>query len=134
MAKVALILSFLFYTSYCYGQLHISNKQTAGCCKSKYTEKQWDTLDINKLRAEYKRLKRARCEECDAFGSDYHAIMEVLGKELAGKTKKQVAKIMGPPDFRKEGKYIYFWRGWHDYLYFTFPSGKAVPKWYMALE
>ena len=110
-----------------------SSAQTA-CCTSRYHTTRWDTLGLQKLGAEYARLKRANCEDCRSSMSDYPSIMDALGKGLNGRTRRQIAKIMGQPDSRKDGQYIYFWRGWHDYLYFTFSSGKGYAQWYYALE
>lgn len=110
-----------------------SGAQTT-CCTSKYHTSRWDSLGLQNLSAEYVRLKRARCEDCRSSRSDYRSIMDALGEGLNGKTRQQIAKIMGQPDSRKDGQYIYFWRGWHDYLYFTFSAGKGYSHWYYALE
>lgn len=63
--------------------------------------------------------------------SDYGSVMQVLGNNLNSETEQQVIKIMGKPDATKDGNYIYLW---HDYLYFSFPQGKAISQWYYALE
>ena len=108
--------------------------QTTNCCKSRYSPAIQESLDIKNLGKEYRRLKRIHCDDCNSSRSDYYSIMLHLGDGLNGKTKAQIIKIMGSPDSRKEGTYIYFWRGWHDYLYFTFTSGKGRTQWYHAYE
>jgi hypothetical protein len=112
----------------------ISIAQTKGCCKSRYSAERREVLDIKKLGQEYTRLKHTHCEDCKSSMSDYYSIMQHLGEKLEGKTRQQIRKIMGSPDSRQDGKYIYFWRGWHDYLYFTFTSGKGRAEWYYAFE
>jgi len=105
------------------------------CCASKYSEEQLDSIDINKLGTEYRRLKHTKCKACDLSGSGYVSVMSVLGERMNGKTADQLIEAMGKPDTVQDGNYIYFWRKWHDdYLYFAFPQHKAVSGWYYALE
>lgn len=108
--------------------------QKKDCCVSHLNLADTYHIEIRELGLEYRRLKRSRCEACNTSMSDYRHIMQQLGQQLNGKTKKQVRKAMGPPDARQEGKYIYFWRGWHDYLYFTITAGVARADWYYAYE
>lgn len=134
MSKLTTILCAMLFVYCCFAQHSPLSAQSTGCCTSKYSSASLDTLHIKKLASEYARLKRAACEACNSSMSDYRSIMESLGEQLNGKTKEQIARIMGQPDYRKKGKYIYFWRGWHDYLYFTFTSGRGQSQWYYALE
>lgn len=108
--------------------------RTRDCCKSRYGRERLETLDMTSLGLEYMRLKRAHCAACKSSMSDYYSIMIRLGKGLNGKSKRQITKIMGPPDSMEAGKHIYYWRGGHDYLYFTFTPGKERSQWYHAYE
>ena len=134
MNRLLVTLSFLFIACCCFGQRKVSEAKKSGCCASKYPRAQWDSLNVNKLGIEYQRLKRKNCEACNSWLSDYGSVMQVLGNKLNGETEQQVIKIMGKPDATKDGNYIYSWRDWHDYLYFSFPQDKAISQWYYALE
>ena len=134
MSKLNTIISAVLLVYSCFAQHSPIYAQTTGCCTSRYGPAMMDTLDIKKLALEYARLKRMDCEDCRHSMSDYRSIMERLGEQLNGKTKQQITRMMGRPDRRKDGQYIYFWRGWHDYLYFVFSSGRGRSQWYYAYE
>jgi hypothetical protein len=105
------------------------------CCRSVYAGG-WDTMDLNRLGKEYKRLKSLKCSDCDHFSSDLMTVMEVLGKRLDGSRKGRVRKVMGKPDEKEGLRQIYQWRNGHDYLYFTKEHGSRTVKhgWYYAYE
>lgn len=135
MDKLLITLGFMFTVCCCLGQSDISKDKKRECCASKYPKEQLDSLEINKLGAEYQRLKRAKCKACDLSGSVYVSIMTMLEIRMNGKTAAQIIEVMGNPDTIKDGNYIYFWRNWHDdYLYFSFHQGKAKSQWHYALE
>ena len=135
MSKLLITLNFLFFACCCLGQIKLPKDKKNGCCVSKYRKDQMPALDISKLGAEYQRLKRKKCEMCDSWGSDYVSIMNMLEQRIGGKTGAYVIEVMGKPDTIEDGNYIYFWRDWHDdYLYFSFPQGKAISQWHYALE
>ena len=76
-------------------------------------------------------------EALEGFEGELHTIMTELGDRLgvAGTKSGRVTAIMGQPDARREGQWIYLWRGWHDYLYFEVAKGCVVSAdWYMAGE
>lgn len=130
-----MILGFLFIVCGCLGQGRILKDKQQECCASKYPEEQLDSLNLSKLGGEYQRLKRKNCEACDASGSSYVSIMNMLGNRMKGKTRHQVKEVMGKPDAIHDGNYLYFWRDWHnDYLNFSFPEGKARSQWHYDLE
>lgn len=60
--------------------------------------------------------------------------MEKLGKALDGQSKEKIIEIMGQPDKVEPPKYIYYWRGEHDYLFSVFKNGKAYSEWYYAYD
>jgi hypothetical protein len=105
------------------------------CCKSSYSRSQFESLTIEQLGNEFKRIKALRCDDCRIFGCDYQVIMEYLGKRLNGKSRKEIKKIMGNPDLKDGNQWMYFWRGRHDYLIFDFAGNKgAISRWYYAYE
>jgi hypothetical protein len=112
-----------------------TEQNEANCCKSNYPREKFDSLSIKRLATEYKRLKAARCQKCLNFASDFNLVMESLGKKLDGSSTSFVKKTMDRPDKKREGKWIYYWRGEHDYLYFIVKDKHAVKAaWYYAYE
>jgi hypothetical protein len=84
-------------------------------------------------------------DEVDRYGGRKHQVMEALGTQLGTghHTQAEVIELMGPPDqVTLQGKphpaelLVYFWRGAHDYLYFTVGDKGVVLKadWWMAGE
>jgi hypothetical protein len=100
-------------------------------------------------------------KELDSWDGRFHTLMAELGEILGNSkyTEKDIINLMGEPDaiYRegdkkpphimekeyKPGGYkdidkeqlIYFWRGWHDYLYFVCQNGKVIySDWYFAYE
>ena len=91
-------------------------------------------LSLTQLGSEFKRIKQNSCKQCNAYGSDLMSIMSELKNDLNACSKKTMYKTLGKPDEIVNGKYIYYWRGRHDYLYFEFENNKATPNWYYAYE
>jgi hypothetical protein len=80
-------------------------------------------------------------DDVDQFGGRMHVVLQELAKRVseAGQTRAQVLDLMGEPDaVRKQADeelLIYFWRGWHDYLFFVCRN-ELIRKadWYHAYE
>lgn len=123
----------------------------SGCAKKIHsqisTPKQND--EIMKLTNQYKQLRDKRKSlpdgkwdnELDNFGCLLQTTLERLGKLLGNSayTKTDIINIMGKPDevlFKnKTERLVYFWRGWHDYLYFVCKDGVVQEhRWYFAYE
>jgi hypothetical protein len=116
-----------------------------------------ENVDVNKkndeetisLGREYKLLRSKPSyfrngnwdDDIDKFGGRMHILLQELGKRVSDSdySKAQLIDLMGNPDSIRndDGKeiLIYFWRGWHDYLYFFSNKGKTLnANWYFAGE
>jgi hypothetical protein len=130
--KIILLFILVFAGSELLGKVVADS---ISCCKSSYSRSQFESLTIELLGNEFKRIKALRCDDCRIFGCDYQVIMEYLGKRLNGKSRKEIKKIMGNPDLKDGNQWMYFWRGRHDYLIFEFTGNKgAISRWYYAYE
>jgi hypothetical protein len=100
---------------------------------------------LDELGRRFQELRRRRTtqkpgvfdRDLDGFGGKLHEVMIELGKRLgsAGTTGTKVIAIMGEPDERKPERWVYLWRGRHDYLYFEMAKDRVVRSdWYMAGE
>lgn len=85
--------------------------------------------------------KRRAANDHDAsvysWGGELHQVMTELGERLgaAGTPASRVRQIMGEPDERTPERWIYQWRGGHDYLFFDIAKDRVVrADWYMAGE
>lgn len=74
--------------------------------------------------------------DLDGAGGELFRVMDDLGKRLgAARTPAaRVESVMGGPDEKRADRWVYLWRGWHDYLFFTIDGDGLVvhAKWYMA--
>jgi hypothetical protein len=136
---VFLILVSYFIVQTSFSQHEVSNEKNTvfssdSCCKSIYSKTQMTELSLTQLGSEFRRIKQNRCKLCNAFGSDLMSIMSELKNDLYGCSKKTMYKTLGKPDEIVNGKYMYYWRGRHDYLYFEFKNNKATSHWYYAYE
>jgi hypothetical protein len=136
---VFLILVSYFIVQTSFSQHEVSNEKNTvfssdSCCKSIYSKTQMTELSLTQLGSEFRRLKQNNCKQCAAFGSDLMTIMSELKNDLNACSKKTMYKTLGKPDEIVNGKYMYYWRGRHDYLYFEFENNKAEPNWYYAYE
>jgi hypothetical protein len=128
-----------------------SSKQanSAVCCKSRLTKKDLTVYSFHKLGKEYQRLKEKKMKCCDNFGSDFHKIMQALSEKFDSTSAdtSYIIKIMGTPDAREVPKqygnfnkpeekiFVYWWRSWHDFLYFISENGKVkYAKFFYAYE
>ena len=89
-------------------------------------------------------------KDLDAWDGRLRVVMEELGKRLGtpGHTRDDIVSIMGKPDTVmvmrdqerktppiKETCLVYFWRGWHDYLFFVCQKDTIKEAgWYFAGE
>ncbi len=122
-----------------FSQHEVSNKKNTvftldSCCNSIFSKTQMTELSLTQLGSEFKRIKQNSCKQCNVYGSDLMTIMSELKNDLNGCSKKTMYKTLGKPDEIVNGKYMYYWRGRHDYLYFEFENNKAEPNWYYAYE
>ena len=80
--------------------------------------------------------------QVDPFESPMHQSLLAIEAYFRSNppTETELIKALGEPDARStpqcDSCWAYFWRGWHDYLYFKFnPEGRqAEVKWYQALK
>ena len=108
---------------------------SANCCRSRYLPDSLGTRSTAALGQEYRRLKRSKCPACNFYGSDFQKLLRALGGRLKGASAAEIKRVMGPPDTIKVHSLVYYWRGEHDYLQFTFPyHARAVGSWYYAYE
>ena len=103
------------------------------------------------LREQHQKQKSGEFnKDLDAWDGRMHHVMEELGKRLGtpGYTKNDIVSFMGKPDTVMvvrglEDKtpptevihLVYFWRGWHDYLFFACQKDTIMKAgWYFAGE
>jgi len=130
----------------CSSSKHMSSK---ACCQSRLAKKDFATCSIQKLGKEYQRMKKKKIKCCDNYGSDFQKIMQALSVKFDSTPSDTafVIKIMGIPDAREVPKqygdfnkpgdtiFIYWWRSWHDFLYFVSENGNVkYSKWFYAYE
>jgi hypothetical protein len=82
--------------------------------------------------------------DTDAFNGKRHQVMLALEQLLHDQTvtRAELVALLGEPDAVRptpDGaigeQLIYFWRGWHDYLFFTVSDGQPLrAEWYFAYE
>lgn len=94
-------------------------------------------------------MKKNADKCCEKFGSDYQKVMQQLSDKLTTVAADSccIVNIMGAPDATEVPKQygifntgnekimIYWWRQWHDFLYFITEDGKIKKvKWFYAYE
>ena len=79
--------------------------------------------------------------DLDSAAGRLVVVMTELGETIGtpGYRCDEILDLLGAPDAKQErdGKecLVYFWRGWHDYLYFICENGTVQGhKWYHAYE
>ena len=75
--------------------------------------------------------------DLDGWNGELHNVMTELGRRLgvAGTKTSQVRFIMGEPDEKTAARWVYWWRGGHDYLFFELAKATVTKSdWYMAGE
>jgi hypothetical protein len=144
MHRYSLILLILLFAS-CHQQKEVVQND---CCKSQL-KKKFENYSSKKLGKEYQRMKNTTDKCCEKFGSDLQKLMQALSEKV-GKTGSDsccVTHIMGIPDATEVPKQygvfntgnekimIYWWRSWHDFLYFITEDGMVKQvKWFNAYE
>ena len=107
--------------------------------------------EYHSLRKQHKMQKAGTFDKnLDAWDGRLRVVMEELGKRLGtpGRTRNDVVGTMGKPDTvmvlhdqegkdpaKDETRLIYFWRGWHDYLFFVCRKDTIMKtEWFYAGE
>lgn len=72
----------------------------------------------------------------DAWNGRKHQLMDQLKEALElGQSQETVRTLLGDPDEVQGHRWLYFWRGKHDYLVFRFKDGFTQgADWWMAGE
>lgn len=104
------------------------------------------TLDLAR---EYRELRKGKghfsggawSPELDGAGGRKHSVMVEIGNALGNPSysRDEIVGLLGAPDAERkqnaEEHIIYFWRGWHDYLYFICEDGTIRGhRWHHAYE
>lgn len=104
---------------------------------------------MSELAEQYRNLRKIRGyfsggewnDDVDQHGGRLHTILIELSKALGHPphTRAEIILLMGEPDAVRqqdsEEHLIYFWRGWHDYVYFVCRDQVVQEaRWYAALE
>jgi hypothetical protein len=148
MPKFLFSLCLILYTIvYVSGQ---DSSAISESCKSICLDKKICICSLQKLGSEFQRLKNLKGSDCDKFGSNLFFVMNCLGDSLSEKKVaiKEVVETMGNPGSmydkkvsemlkleKNEDVLVYFWRGWHDFMYLVIANGKVVRyNWWFALE
>ena len=145
MPRLLLYVFFIIFLAACHPQKQALQNN---CCKS-HLRKSFEDCSLKKLGKEYQRMKKDANKCCEKFGSDYQKLMQALSEKL-GKTGGDsccVVSIMGAPDAAdvpmqygifnsgNEKIMVYWWRHWHDFVYFIVENGKIKKvKWFFAYE
>jgi hypothetical protein len=126
------------------------SKSYSDSCKSSCYEKNINICNLKELGKDYQRLRKLQSIECDKFNSNLHIIMSCLGDSIgkSGIGTNEIEKYMGAADSKDKNQIegmlklnideeilVYFWRGWHDFLYFVIYEGKVkCSGWWFAYE
>jgi hypothetical protein len=141
-----LITLFIFY-HISFSQVYYENDS---CCLSQFRGKNFDEVEILELTRDFIRLSAQNDLCCDAINSDLYKIMCWFEKKLGteGTDISQVIKYMGMPNGtekellladieleEEEKALVYFWRGYHDFLYFVYKDNKVkYAEWFIIDE
>ena len=123
----------------------------AGCAEGEKPEvkKAMEEKEILELCRVYKELRKKQGhfsggewdDDLDSYWGKLHITLGELGTALGHPpyTRADIVRYMGEPDSVRrqdeEEHLIYFWRGWHDYLYFVCRNGAVQEcRWYFAYE
>jgi hypothetical protein len=128
-------------------KLHVK-VSAADSCKS-HLKKSFEEYSAKKLGKEYLRMKKGSEKSCEDFGSDFQKIMVAISNKLLKSNADScgVVRILGAPDAtdvpKQYGNFntgnekimVYWWRHWHDFLYFITEDGKIKKaSWFYAYE
>ncbi len=140
-----LILLVINYVSF--SQEYFENDS---CCLCRFRGQNFDEVAIFELTKDFKQLSAQDDLCCEAVNSDLYKLMCWFEKELGieGTAINQIIKHMGMPNGTEkellnvdveleenEKALVYFWRGYHDFLYFVYENNKTkYSKWYRLDE
>jgi hypothetical protein len=138
---------FIFFSQVIFSQVYFEGDS---CCLSRFRGKDFDKVEIYELAKDFKKLSAQENLCCDVWNSDLHQIMIWLEKKFGKEGTKisQIIKYMGMPNgtdvellnvgIELEGDekaLMYFWRGYHDFLYFVYEDNKVkYAEWYLMGE
>ncbi len=138
---------FIFFNQVIFSQVYFEGDS---CCLSRFRGKDFDKVEIYELTKDFKRLSAQGNLCCDVWNSDLQQIMIWLEKKFGkeGTEISQIIKYMGMPNGTDvellnvgielagdEKALVYFWRGYHDFLYFVYEDNKVkYSEWYMMGE
>ena len=141
------LLLFLTITKLSFSQVYFENDS---CCLSRFMGQNFDKIELFELTKDFKRLSAQGDLCCDVWNSDLHQIMNWFEKKFCveGTKISQIIKYMGMPNGTEkellnaaieldenEKALVYFWRGYHDFLYFVYENNKVKhAKWFMMGE
>lgn len=117
-------------------------------CNNKFEKGSVNLLSTQELSTEFRKFKVENNSCNDVWGSDFHLIMQQLGRRLGkkGTHKEEVTRWMDSPDYQSdsidaiklnadEEIMVYHWRGWHDWLYFIIKDDMVKNyDWWFAYE
>ena len=132
--KTLLLLVALLGLAFPASAQEATDSLAAECCHSRFPRGHLDAFPTAELAQEYHRLKRAQCQACNFYGSEFYELLKVLGVRLHGASVSPIKQVLGPPDVLKGRVLVYYWRGEHDYLRFTPTKAGAISSWYYAYE
>jgi hypothetical protein len=142
-----LIKSVFFMTAFCL----IGGLLPGACAKTGQDTIKSLAREYQSLRKRHKTQDKGKFDKnLDAWDGRLRVVMEELGKRLgtAGHSRSEIVRIIGKPDTVlavRDGdgtksdiqdiRLIYFWRGWHDYLFFVCQKDSIKKaEWYFAGE
>jgi len=124
-----------------------SQSEEDSCCLSRFRGQDFEKVDLKELCNDFRRLAAQTDLCCEGWDSDLHHIMTWLGNHFGkeGTPINQIIRYMGMPDGTEselenamislddnEKALVYFWRGYHDFLYFVYENEKVkYAKWFM---
>lgn len=144
--KLFLSVLFLAISQLTFSQVYFEGDS---CCMSRFRGKDFEKVDTYELGKDFKILAAKGDLCCDVWNSDLHKIMLWFEKKFGNKGVEinQIIKYMGMPNGTEvelerfveldesEKALIYFWRGYHDFLYFVYEDNKVkYAKWFMLGE
>ncbi|MDF1548161.1 MAG: hypothetical protein P1P88_10095 [Bacteroidales bacterium] len=137
-------VTFLIFIHAAFSQ-NISDSDS--CCMSRFSGMDFDKVNLKELCVDFRRLSAQTTLCCDTWNSDLHQIMIWLGNHFGkeGTDISQIIKYMGMPDGTEielnnamisldgdEKALLYFWRSYHDFLYFVYENDKVkYAEWFM---
>ncbi len=145
--KVFVFFSLILFSQVAFSQVYFEGDS---CCLSRFRGKDFDKVEIYELGKDFKKLSTQGNLCCDVWNSDLHKIMIWLEKKFGkeGTEISQIIKYMGMPNGtdlellnvgieleENEKALVYFWRGYHDFLFFVYEDNKVkYVEWYMLGE